>query len=309
MSTSDKIDNLKKEILSIERRLKSIPDFLLLEKYNLETRKASLEKEIIEIGESPVEGQMASSVIHFYGEPVIGSSGIRADFCGRALERYQHFVSNLLSKVFYKHFKGRTTPKPSKASRDNNLVIVDVTRGSFGFVFQESGVKPGPVDSLLSKTLEEANSFISIANSGSDQELQKVISDLGPRSLSALREFIDIVVKGKAYFKISTKNSEISMNSNEIISAHTRLCEISVVQNLSTIPGFCAGLFLNSMGFEFIPTGQKRIKGKIAHNVDKKKLSKYLYGPCMATFQVKEKSNTKTGKRTFEYLLLDLDDD
>lgn len=309
MSTIEKIKALETEIDSTKQRIEELPEFLGLEKYNLESRIQSLNAEIDELKAGPQEGQMAKAVMVFYGDPVLGSSGIRADFGGRIIEKYQHLINNVSPSTYKKHFKGKSKTKPSKASRDNSLVIVDIARGSFGFILQESGSKPGLADSILSKTIEETNTFISTANAGSDVDLNAAISTFGPRGLSALKDFLGTLGSNKATFKISTPTSVVELNSVEISSVITRLGEVSVEQDIQVVPGFCAGLFLDSMRFEHIPTGQKAIKGKISKTADKEKLSKFLYESCEATFEVDRTTTKKTKKVVFTYTLLDLNED
>lgn len=164
----------------------------------------------------------ASVAVFFGGRPVVGSRGIEAEFGGKALEEFENAVSTQLAAI--QGAVGARGPIPQRAR--GQLLLTDVTRGSFGFLFEEA--ENSLVETPLKSALDDVVELIQQVASP-DEEIFEGASELvDPRVLGSMRSFLKLVDDAGATLRIVEGDRDVSLPRQSIEIARKRVDELEI---------------------------------------------------------------------------------
>jgi len=259
----------------------STEDTHLLDRMGLESRIREIKTELDSLDSQA--GRTGEVILFFYGDPVVEEHGIDARFSAEVLGTYQDLVSKQVAALLGP--VGRSGP--IRAERDSHLHISNVVRGSFGFeleeiVTDEPIVEPTP----LARAIEGVTSLIRAVKE-SDEAFADVVASTDGRVYDALGEFLTVIHKAGATFRVVSETAEVSFHENDLASATERAsARRSEVEDLP-VAGTFLGVLLDSRRFEHRAeeTGEV-LRGKVAEDVSLRDLLQWVEKPCVAHLQV-----------------------
>ena len=158
----------------------------------------------------------------FGGRPVIGSYGIQAEFGAKAIGEFQTLVSSAFAASDGPLGARGPVPHSDRAQ----LLLTDVTRGSFGFILQQSddaqlfetatkGVLSGVLDLIFRVASPDQETFESITE------------EVDSRVLGGLRTFFRLLDEAGATLRIVEDRREFTLQRDEIVLAHERTEDVT----------------------------------------------------------------------------------
>ena len=256
-------------------------DTHLLDRMGLESRIREINMEL-----ESLEGQFGKTgeaILFFYGDPVVEEHGIDARFSAEVLGAYQDLVSKQVAALLGP--VGRSGP--IRAERESHLHITNIVHGSFGFELEEAAAdedlaEPTP----LARAIEEVTGLIRAVKE-SDEAFADVVAATDGRVYDALGEFLTVIYKAGATFRVVSETAEVSFHGEELASATERAsARRSEVEDLP-VAGTFLGVLLDSRRFEHRAeeTGEI-LRGKVSEDVSLRDLLPWVDKPCVAHLQV-----------------------
>lgn len=251
------------ERIGYERRLKQAEDLL-----------SKMEK----------SSEPARTQLIFKGKPVVGSYGVMSSFAADATAAFVKVVSSVRSS-----FEESRSRKPRGAPKQDMLIVGTVV-GSFGFVLEEM-VPEGPTDgkapeaSVLAGVADEEDEFsqlplqdpvelaqdlIQSTIDFNDDELAEAASEVSPKALQSVREFLNVLSTNNAYCSIKSPTKEVVFTSSvQVARAKERLKEKDIKEDEETLEGTFTGFLPLKGTFEFTLSDGVVISGRAPKSVDK----------------------------------------
>ena len=133
---------------------------------------------------------------------------------------------------------------PTRAERESHLHITNITHGSFGFELEEVA----PEESLseptpLAKAIEGVTSLISAVKE-SDEAFADSVAGTDGRVYEALREFISLIDKAGATFRVASEKIEVAFEPGDLSTAVERAsAQRTVLEDqpiFGTFLGYCS---------------------------------------------------------------------
>lgn len=235
------------------------------------------------------------AVITFRGKPVDGSKGITADFSGKAIDGLNEMVATVVASLNndLKH-KG---PIPNRTK--NQLMITGTAVGSFGFEFElpEPDYDLVAQRSMTEDALSEILSLLGKTTEGTDDDLVELISNIHPRAIKKISDFLVILQKNEALFAMQYENNIFRIkNEAQLDTIINRLDDRNIHITTETYQGRFQGFLPNSRTFEFYEKSSGDIiKGKLDASIDNHEIinKKYLDKPVDVTFNVVQLGQAK----------------
>jgi hypothetical protein len=259
---------------------------------SLGPRLAQVESELIALGqvaENPV--RLARTKLTFRGKPVFGQRGVQADFGLEAAEGFQRAIHRRGAALAKANSRGMLPPPP-------HMAIVDVARGSFGFVLEEvqpeGGILQGP--SHMAQAIQEIQEVVDLARTGSEKEFIDKMKTLDGGTAQALRDFLETVDLAGATFRVWTSEKDAYLDEKEIAAASHWVQRTNLAEDETDLLGNLAGLFMLSRKFEFQPEGRKVIHGQLDLGLDTHELASWIEKRCLATFRAERKRKAGSKK-------------
>ncbi|MBS1969479.1 MAG: hypothetical protein JSU04_04195 [Bdellovibrionales bacterium] len=273
---------IKGKLNSIDQRLAK-GGLGFLEQFNLKALRDSLQSELDDL-ESPITGK-AQVELTFKGTPVLGTRGIEADFGLQASEGFQRAI----------HRRGAALARANSQrslAPPHPLAIVDIARGSFGFVLEEivpeEGLLQGP--SHLLQAMEEVQSTLDLARAGDDAGFMERMRTLDGGTAQAIKEFLEVVDGANATFRMRTEDRDTAFDAKDVAAASSWVKRVKLASDTVPMLGVLAGVFTVSRKVEFVPDGRKVIEASISSDLDPHELLRdWAEKPCLATFLIQHK--------------------
>lgn len=185
--------------------------------YQFTQRLADLRQELQNIGEAPdLTGSVA---LFFTGAPVVGSHGIKADFAGKAVEKFQDIVSKRFAASEVGDLGGRG-PVPLRANSD--LLLTDVARGSFGVVLEEATDNQALTETQLKIVLDEVVETFGVAAGEDGEPFEELLERIDTRYLRSLGEFFKLLDEEDATVRVVEGEQDRQFTPVEIRRARER---------------------------------------------------------------------------------------
>lgn len=228
----------------------------------LSERKVELESQIKALVHDME--QQAMIALFFGGRPVVGSRGILADFAGKMLEIYQDMVNKRYASAGLREPLGSRGTVPMRASAQ--MLVTEVTRGSFGFVLEEAELNKQMVETPLKHVVSEVSDIIVNLSQENEEGLDTLAETLDDRLLVSLRGFFKTLDDAGATVKLVDGHREFVLDREDIERARTRADSIALVESEIEEKGILY-MLPNSRRFEFQPEPSGDLKkGSITPN-------------------------------------------
>jgi hypothetical protein len=152
-------------------------------KLQLTYRKKEIENELIKIGEQESKAGIA---LFFGGKPVLGSRGINADFTGNIIKEFQDIVSKVNANLTIGQIGSRGKIPLASTS---NLMITNISKGSFGFILEELTDQYEAIDTTLKMVLNDVVNYIINIGAEEEDRFESILAKLDARTLISIKEF------------------------------------------------------------------------------------------------------------------------
>jgi hypothetical protein len=260
MTTRAQRDFLKVQLLDTQRLRTRVGDHPLMS-----VALAERERELRErIAELPLGNKEARTVLFFSGEPVQGSLGIDASFAGRVLEPFQSMVMADYASRWH-GVVGRRGRRQGEAK--SRLLLTGLPRGSFGLELVRADSDELFEEGQLADTLAHVTKLVESARC-SDEDFAAELHETAPRVIQNLRDFLEVVARGKAGLRLESGDCRCSMNAVEADEAFNRVA--GTIANDES--GVFKGVLLESWRFDFVTDGNLNVGGKIDENLSEEEV-------------------------------------
>jgi hypothetical protein len=259
MTTRAQRDFLKVQLLDTQH-LREIAGQHPLMSVALVERERELREKIAAL---PLGNKEARTVLFFSGDPVQGSVGIDASFAGRVLEPFQSMVM----ADYADRWHGVVGSRGRRSGEaDSRLLLTALPRGSFGLELTRADNDELFEEDQLADTLAHVTKLVE-SSARSDEDFAAELDETAPRVIQNLRQFLEVVAKGKAGLRLESGDYRCSMNAVEANEAFNRVAGTITNDELVNIPGVFKGVLLESWKFDFVTEENHRIGGKIDENL------------------------------------------
>ena len=279
MTTRAQREFLKVQLLDTQR-LRDIAGQHPLMSVALEERERELREKIAAL---PLGNREARTILFFSGEPVQGSVGIDASFAGRVLEPFQSMVMADYADRWH-GVVGSRGRRPGEAQ--SRLLLTGLPRGSFGLELARADNDELFEEGQLADTLAHVTKLVEAA-ARSDEDFAAELDETAPRVIQNLREFLEVIAKGKAGLRLESGDFRCTMNPVEANDAFNRVAGTITNDELVKLPGVFKGVLLESWKFDFVTDENHSVGGKIDENLTEEQVialnREFFNGRCMAS--------------------------
>ena len=259
MTTRAQRDFLKVQLLDTQH-LREIAGEHPLMSVALEERERELRGKIAAL---PLGNKEARTILFFSGDPVQGSVGIDASFAGRVLEPFQSMVM----ADYADRWHGVVGSRGRRSGEaDSRLLLTALPRGSFGLELTRADNDELFEEDQLADTLAHVTKLVE-SSSRSDEDFAAELDETAPRVIQNLRQFLEVVAKGKAGLRLESGDYRCSMNPIEANEAFNRVAATITNDEPVNIPGVFEGVLLGDWKFNFVTDDNHRMGGKIDENL------------------------------------------
>ncbi len=259
MTTRAQREFLKAQLLDTQRLCEIAAQHPLMS-VALEERERELKERIAAL---PLGNKEARTILFFSGEPVQGSVGIDASFAGRVLEPFQSMVMADYADRWHGAVGSRGRRSGEAASR---LLLTALPRGSFGLELTRADNDELFEEEQLADTLAHVTKLVE-SSGRSDEDFAAELDETAPRVIQNLRQFLEVVAKGKAGLRLESGDYRCSMNPIEANEAFNRVAATITDDQVVNVPGVFKGVLLESWKFDFVTDENHWIGGKIDENL------------------------------------------
>jgi hypothetical protein len=247
------------ELAGLNTLLASLPEDDVIGRMSLASRRDSLVRELEALEQ--VSENRAKIALYFGGEPVIGSTGVRAGFGADSLGNFQ----DLLTKVWAAGNASLRAMGPIPDKDASQLHITSLVHGSFGFLLEELDDHGEPLfESALRVAADRAADYIASFADENEAKFSDTLEQLDPRVFGAVREFFASLYKAKATVRIVEGETDARFDHVAIERAWVRIEASNLEEEQITREGRLLGMIPLGRRFEFEPDGAvKVIEGKV----------------------------------------------
>ena len=279
MTTRAQREFFKVQLLDTQR-LRDIVGQHPLMSVALEEREREIKAKIAAL---PLGNKEARTILFFSGEPVHGSVGIDASFAGRILEPFQSMVMADYADRWHGVVgsRGRRT-----GEADSRLMLTALPRGSFGLELTRADNDELFEEDQLADTLAHVTKLVE-SSARSDEDFASELNETAPRVIQNLKNFLEVVSKGKAGLRLETGDYRCSMNPVEASEAFNRVAGTITNEEQVDIPGTFKGVLLESWKFDFVTEENHSIGGKIDESLTEQQVAdmnvEFFNKKCLAS--------------------------
>ena len=215
MTTRTQRNFLKVQLIETQRLKQMVGDHPLMSVSFAEREQELMEK----IAALPLGNKEARTVLFFSGDPVQGSVGIDASFAGRVLEPFQSMVM----ADYADRWHGVVGSRGRRSGEaDSRLLLTALPRGSFGLELTRADNDELFEEDQLADTLAHVTKLVE-SSARSDEDFAAELDETAPRVIQNLRQFLEVVAKGKAGLRLESGDYRCSMNAVEADEAFNRV--------------------------------------------------------------------------------------
>jgi hypothetical protein len=259
MTTRSQREFLKVQLLETQQLRQMAAGHPLMSVAFLE-REEELKKKLEAL---PLGQKEARTILFFSGEPVQGSIGIDASFAGRVLEPFQSMVMTDYADRWHGVVGKRGRLSGEAESR---MLLTGLPRGSFGLELTRAENDELFDESHLADTLAHVTKLVEAAGR-SDEDFAAELDETAPRVIQKLREFLEVVAKGKAGLRLESGDFRCTMDPIEASEAFNRVAGTITTDEFMTVSGVFEGVLLGDWRFNIVEENGHKISGKIDENL------------------------------------------
>lgn len=279
MTTRAQREFLKVQLLETQRLKKLVGDHPLMS-VSFAEREQELKEKIASL---PLGSKEARTILFFSGDPVQGSMGIEASFAGRVLEPFQSMVMADYADRWHGGVGSRGRRHGEAQSR---LLLTGLPRGSFGLELTRAESDELFEEGQLADTLAHVTKLLESAGR-SDEDFAAQLEETAPRVIQNLREFLEVVAKGKAGLRLESGDFRCAMNPAEAGEAFNRVAGTFTNEESVQISGVFKGVLLESWRFDFVTEDNHSVGGKIDESLTEDQViamnRQFFNEPCLAS--------------------------
>jgi len=259
--------------------------------YQIEKRKSATETELRAL--TAAQDRKASVALFFGGKPVLGSRGISADFAGHMLEYFQDLVSRAFASTELGSL-GERGPIPKRQATD--LMVTQLTRGSFGFVLDELSDQGELEDTALKTMVEEVVTILEKVASSNEIDFEEVAERLDPRMLISLKDFFVTLDAAEATVRLVDDVADISLDQPAVHRARMRTEATSIDEADLLVEGVLVGFLPEHRKFEIQVDQAQTLYGSVSKEAAEQYAQLLAQGenPERQTWQVRIRQRTVT---------------
>lgn len=255
MTTRAQRDFIKVQLLEIQR-MRELAGQHPLMSVALAERERQMKEKLFAL---PLGSKEAKTVLFFSGDPVQGSIGIDASFVGHVLEPFQSMVM----ADYADRWHGVVGSRGRRCGEaDSRLLLTALPRGSFGLELTRADTDELFEEDQLADTLAHVTKLVESA-ARSDEDFASELDETAPRVIQNLRQFLEVVAKGKAGLRLESGDYRCSMNPLEVNEAFKRVAGTTTNDAEIRVPGVFKGELLESWKFNFVNEQNHLLAGKL----------------------------------------------
>lgn len=259
MTTRAQREFLKVQLIDTRRLREAAGDHPLMS-VALAERERELQEKIQAL---PLGNKEARTVLFFSGEPVQGSLGIDATFAGRVLEPFQ----NMVMADYADRWHGVVGSRGRRAGEaQSRLMLTGLPRGSFGLELTRADNDELFEEGQLADTLAHITRLVEAA-ARSDEDFAAQLDETAPRVIQKLREFLEVIAKGKAGLRLESGDFRCAMNPIQASEAFNRVAATITTPDDVKLTGVFEGVLLGDWKFNFVTDEGHQVGGKIDQNL------------------------------------------
>ena len=268
---------------------------------------AEREQELQEkIAALPLGNKEARTILFFSGEPVQGSMGIDASFASRVLEPFQ----NMVMADYADRWHGVVGSRGRRAGEtESRLLLTGLPRGSFGLELTRADNDELFEEGQLADTLAHVTRLVEAA-ARSDEDFAAELDETAPRVIQKLREFLEVIAKGKAGLRLESGDFRCTMNPIQAGEAFNRVASTITKSEDEKIVGAFEGVLLGDWKFNLITDEGHQIGGKIDENLTEQQVvewNRQFFNERCRTLVSKTTVFFKNGRVRTTYILKGLE--
>lgn len=293
------------DLAATRAMLESLPVRDVLGRVGFQARIEELEEAAQALGRQ--SETHASAALYFGGAPVIGSSGIEADFASAALGQYQDLVATVMAARESGGQLAAAGPIPGRKAA--TLHVTNVLHGSFGFQVQELSNERTLIGTSPKEAVDETTSMIAAFGDDDEQRYLEVFDDIGERVLAAIGNFFKTLDSEKATFRLVAGEVDTSFPAERIKRAVDRASTTTMHEDEITVTGMFWGSMMGSRSFEVRRAEDGTVlRGKLASAVTADQIQNWnrLTG-VVCEARLIHKRVSRNARAYDSYLLLGLD--
>lgn len=276
MSALLRHQRLTAELATLEGMLERISSNDIVGRIGIESRLNDVRKELGEIQNEP--RTKAGVALVFEGDPVLGSSSIKASFGSRAIESFQRAVSTTYNIL---HEGGVGERGPISSLDNSALYITGVVHGSFGFVLEEFDPRGDPlIDSALKMATDAVVQTIERVASENVQDAEAALEEINERLFVNVRDLVKLVHESGATVKIAADDRVIDLGAKALKRAYERLADASIRDDELVLRGVLEGILPSARRFEF-RSDDLLIRGRVAKDISEEYLESIKTAPLV----------------------------
>lgn len=195
------------------------------------------------------ERDPTSLALTFRGKPVVGTTGIFADFGAKAVAAFNEVIVALAAAS-----DAPLADKGPIPNREQNQLLITATAtGSFGFVLQEhrEGELRLDDETPTLRAMRQAHAMLA-GVLGTDDELADAAAELPARAMDRLRDFLKTMEDAQAYCAVSLDGKEARFDSPAaVVQAIARIRQDNLREEETELVGAFEGVLPQARTFEF----------------------------------------------------------
>ena len=296
---------LSSEIAQLEALLRRLPEEDILGRMGLSARRDELFAELSSLQEGA--DTLASTALYFGGKPVIGSTGIRADFAAAMIAEFKDLVVKIWATTNAEEMGARG---PIQHQGDVELHITGLLHGSMGFLIEEIDPKGPPLfESPTKVAANKAAAIIVDVADIEDEKYQHSVEALQPRVFQSVLGLFGTLHRAEATVRVVDGLRDVVLDRTSVDRAYVRLEETRVDEDEMLPEGQLIGIIPYGGRFEFLPKDGELIRGKVAPTMsetflqrlqDEQSIGKWFHA------RIRHRSVKRFGQSSDKYTLMEL---
>jgi hypothetical protein len=277
---------LQAERSALQELITQVPESSVIDRMSLESRKRDVEAAI---AAQPAPTREPASVrLTFRGKPVVESYGVFADFGTAVVDKF----TNAVASIGASQSVPLGTRGPLPRSEEFRLLITGTALGSFGFELEEAPKQDMffPEISFVEPAIEQTKAIME-ASLESDDKLTEAISEVDPRALDSIREFLKTMADQEAICAIEFKGEVFRFaDVGQVRRSEQRLSKDNIHEADEELFGRFQGVLPRRRTFEFMIEDTKDvISGKVGAEItDASEINHVLEEPVKIQVHTKQ---------------------
>ncbi len=292
---------LESERKFLQQQLESLPQTAVLTRSSTKSRMIYVESLL---ASEPRQPRPLKALLTFRGRPVVGSHGVFAEFGTRASSAFTEAVVTVGAALLGPLALNGPLPNREQCQ----LLITNTAIGSFGFEFEEHrhGQLPFDHETPAARALGVTLGLLESSAQGSDDELAECANGISPRSIEAVRGFVEILATNDAVCTLVIGKQSFGFHDvGEVRKSLERLSQDNLQETENKLFGEFQGVLPKGRSFEFkVASNDEIVRGKIGVEIDDPNvINEHLHKPVEI---IVLETRVGTGKPRYQLLKLPL---